>query len=59
MTERTCSTHNPSMRSVLVSAEDAAMIKKVHQILDTGKNVEIKQDTTGKPKVYKVSKQIA
>ena len=44
---------------VMVSMEDAAMIKKVHKILAAGKNVEIRNDKNGKPKVLKVSKEIA
>ena len=43
---------------VMVPAEDADMIRKVHRILRAGKNVEIKQDTNGNPKVFKVSKEI-
>jgi len=35
------------------------LIKKVHKILDDGKNVEIKKDPNGKPKVLKVSKELA
>ena len=44
---------------VMVSMEDAAMIRKVHKILAAGKNVEIRNDKDGKPKVLKVSKEIA
>ena len=44
---------------VMVSMEDATLIRKVHKILDAGKNVEIKNDKDGKPKVLKVSKEIA
>ena len=44
---------------VMVSMEDATMIRKVHKILDAGKNVEIRNDKDGKPKVLKVSKEIA
>ena len=43
----------------MVSMEDAAMIKKVHKILAAGKNVEIRKDKDGKPKILKVSKEIA
>ena len=42
-----------------VSEDDIKMIKKVHSILDAGKNVEIKKDPNGKPKVLKVSKELA
>jgi len=42
-----------------VSEEDIKMIKKVHRILDAGKNVEIKKDPNGKPKILKVSKELA
>ena len=45
-------------RQVMVPAEDADMIRKVHRILKAGKNVEIKQDTNGHTKVFKVSKEI-
>ncbi len=44
--------------SVPVSPEDAEMIKKVHRILGAGKNVEIKQESSGNPKVFKVSREI-
>lgn len=43
---------------VSVSAEDADLIRKVRRILRTGKNVEIKQDAKGIPKVFKVSREI-
>lgn len=42
-----------------VSEDDIKLIKKVHKILDDGKNVEIKKDPNGKPKVLKVSKELA
>ncbi len=42
-----------------VSDEDIKMIRKVHKILDAGKNVEIKRDSSGKPKILKVSKELA
>ena len=42
-----------------VTDEDIKMIKKVHRILDAGKNVEIKKDPNGKPKILKVSKELA
>ena len=45
-------------RQVMVPAEDADMIRKVHRILKAGKNVEINQDTNGHTKVFKVSKEI-
>ncbi len=44
---------------VMVPQEDADMISKVHRILRSGKNVEIKRDISGKAKVFKVSKEIA
>lgn len=43
---------------VLVLSEDAEMIRKVHRILAAGKNVEIKQDPRGRPKILRVSKEI-
>ena len=43
---------------VLVPPETACMIRKVYRILSTGKNVEIRKDTTGKLKVFKVSREI-
>ena len=45
-------------RQVMVPAEDADTISKVHRILKAGKNVEIKQDAGGHAKVFKVSKEI-
>ena len=47
-----------SKPQVLVPVEDAEMIRKVHQILKLGKNVEIKLDTGGNAKVFKVSREI-
>ena len=46
------------MNQVLVSTKDAELIRKVHRILTAGKNVEIKQDTEGKPKILRVSREI-
>ena len=43
---------------VLVPQEDAELIRKIHRILAAGKNVEIRQDTRGRPKVLRVSKVI-
>lgn len=43
---------------VFVSKDDAEMIQKVRKILHTGKNVEIKQDARGNPKIFKVSREI-
>ena len=43
---------------VPASSVDAEMIKKVHRILGTGKNVEIRRDANGNPKVFKVSREI-
>ena len=43
---------------VMVSIADAEMIRKVHRILKSGKNVEIRLDTKGNAKVLKVSKEI-
>ena len=59
MTERKRETLTPSEGKVMVSVEDATMIRKVHKILAAGKNVEIRNDKDGKPKVLKVSKEIA
>lgn len=44
--------------TVPVSPEDAEMIKKVRKILCAGKNAEIKQDSLGHTKVFKVSREI-
>ena len=41
-----------------VSEEDVSMLRKVHRILDSGNNAEIKMDSNGNPKVYEVSKKI-
>ena len=43
----------------VVPAEDAEMIRKVYRILKSGRNVEIRQDARGKPKVFRGSKEIA
>jgi len=45
-------------KTVLVSPSEAEMLKKVYRILSTGKNVEIRQDSNGNPKVFKVSREI-
>ena len=45
-------------KKVLVSPSEAEMLKKVYRILSTGKNVEIRRDVDGKPKVFKVSREI-
>ena len=45
-------------KTVLVSQSEAEILKKVYQILSTGKNVEIRRDVDGKPKVFKVSREI-
>jgi len=45
-------------KTVLVSTSEAEMLKKVYRILSTGKNVEIRRDVDGKPKVFKVSREI-
>ncbi len=45
-------------KTVMVSPSEAEMLKKVYRILNTGKNVEIRRDTDGKPKVFKVSREI-
>ena len=60
MKEMTESTDYPQKdrQQILVPVEDADMIRKVHRILKAGKNAEIKKDTRGKPKVFKVSKEI-
>lgn len=42
-----------------VSEDDIKLIKKVHRILEDGKNVEIRKDPNGKPKILKVSKELA
>ena len=38
--------------NVLVSPSEAEMLKKVFRILNTGKNVEIRRDADGKPKIF-------
>ncbi|MBQ6481051.1 MAG: hypothetical protein IJI45_08040 [Anaerolineaceae bacterium] len=43
---------------VMVPVADAEMIRKVHRILKSGKNVEIRVDAKGNTKVFKVSKEI-
>ena len=45
-------------KTVLVSPSEAEILKKVYRILSTGKNVEIRRDVDGKPKVFKVSREI-
>lgn len=45
-------------KTVLVSPSEAEMLKKVYRILGSGKNVEIRRDADGKPKVFKVSREI-
>ena len=45
-------------KTVLVSPSEAEMLKKVYRILNTGKNVEIRRDADGKPKIFKVSREI-
>mgnify|MGYP001397202335 FL=1 len=45
-------------KTVLVSQSEAEILKKVYRILSTGKNVEIRRDVDGKPKVFKVSREI-
>lgn len=44
--------------TVPVSPEDAEMIKKIRKVLRTGKNAEVKQDSQGNTKVFKVSREI-
>ena len=44
--------------NVLVSSSEAEMLKKVYRILNTGKNVEIRRDAEGKPKIFKASREI-
>lgn len=44
--------------NVLVSPSEAEMLKKVFRILNTGKNVEIRRAADGKPKIFKVSREI-
>ena len=45
-------------KTVMVSPSEAEILKKVYRILNTGKNVEIRRDVDGKPKVFKVSREI-
>ena len=42
----------------LVAAEDAELVKKIHRVLRTGKNAEVRQDKNGSVKVFKVSREI-
>ena len=57
MTENSVQKTGDQLR-VMVSIADAEMIRKVHRILKSGKNVEIRLDTKGNAKVLKVSKEI-
>lgn len=57
MTENSVQKTGDQLR-VMVPIADAEMIKKVHRILKSGKNVEIRLDTKGNAKVFKVSKEI-
>ncbi len=57
MTENSVQKTGDQLR-VMVPIADAEMIKKVHRILKSGKNVEIRLDTKGNAKVLKVSKEI-
>ncbi len=57
----TKNTHPPDETvrpSVLVAAEDAELIKKIRRVLKTGSNAEVKKDKNGKPKVFRVSREI-
>ena len=45
--------------TITVTREEASLIRKIQRIVQTGQNVEIKQDKTGRLKVFKVSKEIA
>jgi len=57
MTDNTVQKTGEQLR-VMVPAADADMIRKVHRILKSGKNVEIRVDAKGNTKVFKVSKEI-
>ena len=57
MTENSVQKTGDQLR-VMVSIADAEIIRKVHRILKSGKNVEIRLDTKGNAKVLKVSKEI-
>jgi hypothetical protein len=57
MTDNTVQKTGEQLR-VMVPAADADMIRKVHRILKSGKNVEIRVDAKGNAKVFKVSKEI-
>ena len=54
-------TSNPrnNVPTATVSLEDARMIKKIHRIVDGGKNAEVKKGKNGEIKVLKVTKEIA
>ena len=43
----------------LVPLEEITVLRQIHEILDSGKNVEIRKDPKGQIKIYKVSKEIA
>lgn len=45
--------------TIMVTREEASLIRKIQRIVQTGQNVENKQDKTGRLKVFKVSKEIA
>ncbi len=57
MTENSVQKTGDQLR-VMVPVADAEMIRKVHRILKSGKNVEIRVDAKGNTKVFKVSKEI-
>lgn len=59
MSEINISNPRNSIPTVTVSVEDARMIKKIHRIVDGGKNAEVKKGKNGEIKVLKVTKEIA
>ena len=56
--DRTTGKHK-DVHGTAVSEEDIRLIKKVHKIVDAGKNVEIKKDKNGNLKLLQVSKELA
>ncbi len=42
-----------------LTPEDVAMVHKVHKILKTGRDVVIRQDSKGKPKIYRLTQETA
>ena len=43
---------------VYIPLEDALMVMRIYHILRSGKNIEIKLDSQGRPKLLQVNKEI-